>query len=73
MITRCDLAKLFKVETRGDDFYCRVIFTCENNEAMYGRSRVKVKIEPRSTFTFTRGLSNIGANLFPNVNFTPVR
>ena len=40
---------------------------------MYGRSRVNVKVEPRSTFTFTRGLSYIGANLIVNINFTRVR
>ena len=56
----------------GGDFYCSVIFTCENNEAMYGRSRVNEKVEPRSSFTFTRGLPYIGANLFANVNFTRV-
>ena len=32
----------------------RVKFTCVNIiEAMYERSRVSVKVEPRSTFTFT--------------------
>ena len=28
---------------------------------MYGRSRVNVKVKPRSTFTFTRGLSYIAS------------
>ena len=40
---------------------------------MYGRSRVNVKVEPRLPFTFTRGLSYIGANLFVNIKFTRVR
>ena len=42
------------------NFYVRtrLNFTRINEiEKMYGRSRVKVKVEPRSTFTFTRGLS----------------
>ena len=33
-------------------------------EAMCGRSRVHVKVEPRSTFTFTRGLSCMASILF---------
>ena len=38
--------------------HTRVNFTRINKiDKMYGRSRVKVKVEPRSTFTFTRGLS----------------
>ena len=32
-----------------------------------GRSRVKVKVEPRSTFTFARGLSYIASNSFTRV------
>ena len=41
----------------GVNFHCRVNFTCVNKiEAMYGRSRVNVKVEPRSIFTFTRTL-----------------
>ena len=46
-----------------------VNFTRENKiEAMYGKSRVNVKVEPRSTFTFTRGL------LFTvSISFTPVK
>ena len=39
---------------------------------MYGRSRVNVKVEPRSTFTFTRGLSYTASILFTSVNFTCV-
>ena len=37
-----------------------VNFTCVNEiKGMYGRSRVNGKVEPRSTFTFTRVLSYI--------------
>ena len=43
-----------------------------NIEAIYGRSRVKVKVEPRLTFTFTRGLSYIASILLTDVNFTCV-
>ena len=40
------------------DFDCRVIFTSVNKiEAMYGRSCVNVKVEPRLSFTCTRNLS----------------
>ena len=42
-------------------------------ETMYGRSRVNVKVEPRSTFTFTRGLSYIASISFTRVKFTCVR
>ena len=53
------------------DFHCRVIFPCVNKiETLYGRSRKYVKIEPRSTFTFTRGLSYIAYISFTHVNFT---
>ena len=39
------------------NFHCRVNFTCVNKiEAMYGRSRVNVKVEPCPIFTFTRTL-----------------
>ena len=54
----------------------RVKFTCRNKiEAMYGRSRVrcKLKVEPRSTFTFTRDLSYIASILFTHLNFTRPR
>ena len=43
------------------NFYVRrrVKFTCVKKiEAMYGRSCVNVKVEPRLTLTCTRGLSN---------------
>ena len=40
---------------------------------MYGRSRVNVKVKPRSTFTFTGGLSDIASISFTHVNFTCVR
>ena len=40
---------------------------------MYGRSRVNVKVEPRSTFTFTRGLSYIASSSFTLVNLSCVR
>ena len=48
------------------DFHCRVIFSVSTHvnftrvhkiEAMFRRSPVNVKVEPRSFFTFTRGLS----------------
>ena len=65
------------------DFHCRVILTCVRTqffarvnkvEAMHGsRSRVNAKVEPRSTFTFTRGLSYITSILFTRVKFTCVR
>ena len=49
-----------------------VNFTRVNKiETRYGRSRVNVKVEPRSTFTFTRGLSYIAS--FTRVNFRSVR
>ena len=40
---------------------------------MYGRSRVNVEVEPRSTFTFTCGLSYIASISFTHVNFACVR
>ena len=58
------------------NFYVRtdVNFSRINKiETMYGRLSVKEKVEPRSTFTFTRGLSNIASMLFTRVNFTCVR
>ena len=42
-------------------------------EAMYEVSRVNVKVERRSTFTFTRGLSYIACTSFTLVKFTCVR
>ena len=42
---------------------------------MYERSRVhcELKVQPRSTFTFTRDLSYIAFILFTHVNFTRPR
>ena len=55
-------------------FHCRVIFTRVNKmEAMDGRSRVSVKVERGSAFTFTGGLSYISSILFTLVNFTCIR
>ena len=57
------------------DFHCRVIFTCVNSvcvneiEAMYERSCVNVKVEPRSTFTLTRDRPYIASILFTRVKF----
>ena len=42
-------------------------------KAMYGRSRVNVKVEPRSTFTLTRGVSYIAYISFTQVIFMCVR
>ena len=39
---------------------------------MYGRSREIVKVELRSNFTFTCGLSYIACTNFTHVNFTCV-
>ena len=51
-----------------------VNFTLVNEiETIYGRSRINVKVEPRSTFTFTRGLSYIAFISFTRVNFTCAR
>ena len=61
---------------RSRDFYVRthVNFTRLNKiETMYGRSRVNVKVEPRSTFTFTCSLSYIASISFTHVNFACVR
>ena len=41
-------------------------------EAMYGNSRVNVKVDLRSTFTFTRSVSYIASILFKRVLFTRV-
>ena len=38
-------------------------------EAMYGRSCINVKVEPRSTSAFTDGLSYIVSVLFTHVKF----
>ena len=51
-----------------------VNFTRVNKiETMYGRSRVNVKVEPRSNFTLTPGLSYIASSSFTRVNFRCVR
>ena len=42
-------------------------------KAMYGRSRVNVKVEPRSTLTLTRGVSYIAYISFTQVIFMCVR
>ena len=42
-------------------------------KAMYGRSRANVKVEPRSTFTLTRGVSYIAYISFTQVIFMCVR
>ena len=58
------------------NFYTRthVNFTRVNKiEAMYGRSRVRVKVERGLTSTFTRGLSYIASISFMHVNVTCVR
>ena len=58
------------------DFHCRVILYVRTRvnkiETMYGRWLVNVKVEPRSTFTFTRGLSYMISFSFTRVNFTCV-
>ena len=41
-------------------------------DAINGRSRAKVKFEPRSTFTFTHNLSDIASISFTHVNFACV-
>ena len=60
---RGNLANIFSLKV---DFHFCVILTCvrtyvnfyrrvDEIEAIYGRSRVNAIVEPRSTFTFTRG------------------
>ena len=50
-----------------------VSFTRVNKiETMYGRSRINVKVEPRSSFTFTSVLSYIASILFTRVKLTRV-
>ena len=60
------------------DFHCRVLIfylrrRVNRTETVYGKSRVNVKVELRSTFTFTEGLSCIASISFTHVNFTCVR
>ena len=51
-----------------------VNLTCEKKiEAVHGKSRVHVKVEPRPNFTFNRGLSYIASILFTHEKFTCVR
>ena len=74
---------MFSPLTLKADFNCRVILTCATHvnftcvneiEAMcFKRSRVKVRNEPLSTFTFMRDLSYIGSNLFTHMNSMRVR
>ena len=56
------------------DFHCRVIFPCVNEiEAMYERSRMNVKVQRGSTFTYTRDTPYIFSILFTRVKFTCLR
>ena len=58
------------------DFHMRTIvnFTpVDKIEAMCGRSRVNITVEPRSTLTFERTLSYIASILFTRVKFRYVR
>ena len=57
------------------DFHCCAIFICVGTsvnkvKAIYGRSRFNVKVYPRSTIVFTRGLSYIVSILFAHVKMT---
>ena len=58
------------------DFHCSVNCTLRTHvneiDAMNGRSRANVQVEPRSTFTFTRNLSYITSISFTHVNFACV-
>ena len=54
------------------DFHCRNFFTSARTQilqiqAKYGKSCVNVKVEPRCTFTFRRGVSYIVSILFTDV------
>ena len=56
----------------GVDLHCRVLnfyvgTRANKTEAMYGRSRGNVKIEPRSTFTFMLDRRYIASILFTRV------
>ena len=42
-------------------------------ETLYGRSSIYLKVEPRSTFTFTRGLLYIVSISFTHVHFSCVK
>ena len=50
--------------------YVRTTTRVNKIGTMYGRSRVYVKVEPRSTFTYTRGLSYIASISFTRVKIT---
>ena len=66
------MVRFFKVTTSVPvkvDFHCRV----NKIEAMYGLSRVSVKVERGSTFTLTRGLSYIASILSTHINVTCIR
>ena len=51
---------------------CRIHVKLKLSNASLGRSRINVKVETRSTFTFTRGLSYIATILFTRAKFTCV-
>ena len=55
------------------NFYVRKFICVNEIEAMHERSRVNVKVEPRSTFTLTRDRPYIASILFMRVKFTGVR
>ena len=70
----CFTAKGLFPLSRNFSMRTHVDFTRANKiEAMYERPQVNAKVEPRSTFTFTRGLSYIASILFTRVNFTCLR
>ena len=48
------------------------VYTWSLNSLMNGKSRINVKVETRSTFAFTRGLSYIATILFTRAKFTCV-
>ena len=48
------------------------VYTWSLNSLVHRRSRINVKVETRSTFTFTRGLSYIAIILFTRAKFTCV-
>ena len=55
------------------NFYVRKFISVNEVEAMYERSRVNVKVEPRSTFTLTRDRPYIASILFTRVKITRQR
>ena len=57
------------------DFHCRKFYVrthVNEIDAVNGRPRANVKVEPRSTFTFTRNLSYIASISFTHVKFACV-